>query len=189
MLVSLAAPPAAGADDDPMRTVRDPQSRFTIDVPRSWQVTTGGGNPALVAVAPADHAGLLPATVNVIVYDLPAAISPATCVRESQRFMRLAIGAVSPLSQGPGSVARLPAYAQAYTWRTKSGEERRSLEVCLLVGRRAILMIGTTANVPDRIHDDLPILDLIIHSLRPALRVPEPDHPAPPGRDRDGMGM
>lgn len=159
----------------PYRTVRDLDNRFTIEVPAQWKVTTSRGDPAVSAVSSPSPDGGLPASLVVIVRDLPMAISPETCVYEARYVMRRALQRYASVTAGPDHVGSLPAWSHAYIWTTKTGEERRSVQVCVTVGRRAILAIGTTANRPARLHDDMPLLNRSIQSLRPAAMPSDPD--------------
>jgi len=156
------------------RTVHDINNRFTIEVPAAWKVTTSRGDPALSALASSTD-GSLPASLVVIVRDLPVAITAETCVSEAQYVMRRAIQRYASVAVGPDRIGSLPAWSHAYIWTTKTGEERRSIQTCVTVGRRAILAIGTTANRPARLRDDMPALTRAIQSLHPAAIPSEPD--------------
>ncbi|MHB8732310.1 MAG: DcrB/PsbP domain-containing protein [bacterium] len=179
---AVAMPPAAVRADtlgtrEPggsYRTVRDLDNRFTIAVPAAWKVTTSRGDPALSAVAPPTDGGL-PASLVVIVRDLPLAITPETCVYEAQYVMRRAIQRYTSVAVGPDHIGALPAWSHAYIWTARTGEERRSVQVCVTVGRRAILAIGTTSNRPARLRDDMPALTRAIQSLQPAANPSEPE--------------
>jgi hypothetical protein len=162
--------------DEPYRTVHDFDNRFTIAVPAAWKVTTSRGDPALAAVSSSPDGGL-PASLVVIVRDLPVAISAETCVYEAQYVMRRAIQRYASVAAGPDHIGALPAWSHAYIWTAKTGEERRSVQVCVTVGRRAILAIGTTANQPARLRDDMPALTRSIQSLRPAPISSDPESP------------
>jgi len=165
--------PGAGAT---YRTVRDIDNRFTIMLPAAWKVTTSHGDPALTAVSPPADAGL-PASLVIIVRDLPVPISPETCVYQAQYVTRRAIQRYASLDAGPEHVGALPAWSHAYVWTSKTGEERRSIQVCVTVGRRAILAIGTTGNRAARVRDDMPELMRCIQSIRPATGSSAPEQP------------
>jgi hypothetical protein len=76
----------------------------------------------------------------------------------------------------------LPAWSRAYTWTARNGEERRSIQTCVTVGRRAILAIGTTANRPARLRDDMPDLIRAIQSPRP-VAIPSGPEPTQGGHN------
>jgi len=166
------------------RLVHDPADRFTIAVPVSWNVRTSSGDPAVVATGP-PRAGELPETVNIIAHDTIVGMSSENCVREAARVMRV-FGhiAFATVSEGPTTVGDLPGYTHAYTWRTKDGEDRWSLQVCVVINREAFVMTGTTTNTATRIEEDAPLLIKIMGTFRLTARGRE-SAPAPQsGGDR-----
>jgi hypothetical protein len=158
--------------------VSDVNNRFTIGVPVNWQVKTSSGDPALAATAPAP-AGLAPDSVNVIVRDTPMALSPETCVQEAQGVLKYIIHSYTTVSQGPETVASLPAYSYAYDWQTKTGEPRRSIQVCTTIGHRAFMIIGTTGNTPGKVRTVMPEISQIINTFRPMSQQVEPPVSSP----------
>lgn len=172
MAVLLARPDASGWSMV-LRTVRDPGARFTIRVPATWEVHTSSGYVVIEAIAPVS-AGQTPSSVDVIVRDLPAAISAESCVHQAETLMRYVIPSFRTLDESPKTIGGLPGYSHAYTWRTRDGEERRSLQVCVTLGNRAFVVIGTTGNTPVRVRRDMPTLTRIIETLHPNPFSPEP---------------
>ncbi|HEX4835334.1 MAG TPA: hypothetical protein VFW01_03265 [bacterium] len=172
MAVLLARPDASGWSMV-LRTVRDPGARFTIRVPETWEVHTSSGYVVIEAIAPVS-AGQTPSSVDVIVRDLPAAISAESCVHQAETVMRYVIPSFRTLDESPKTIGGLPGYSHAYTWRTRDGEERRSLQVCVTLGNRAFVVIGTTGNTPVRVRRDMPTLTRIIETLHPNPFSPEP---------------
>ncbi len=167
-----------------LRTVTDVENRFTISVPATWHVQTSTGDPAVEADAPAAPAGATPDSVNVIVRDMPVPLSPESCVQEAGRVLRYVLHAYTTVSQGPDKIGDRPAYAHAYIWRTKAGEERWSVMECVTEGRRAFVMIGTTQNSPDRVRKELPVLTTIIGTLRLAVVQPEAPKTGPKSNEK-----
>lgn len=182
VLVILALPPAAVRADPPdagaagasYKTVRDLADRFTIEVPAGWKTTLSRGDPALAAIAPSTDEDL-PASLDVIVRDLPVPINAETCIYEAQFVMRRAIQRYASVTAGPDHVGSLPAWSHVYIWTAKTGQERHSIQTCVTVGRRAIVAIGTTANRAERLRDDMPVLTRAMQSLRPAGAPSDPD--------------
>lgn len=166
-----------------LQTIQDPAARFTIRVPATWQVVTSSGDPVVEARSPVP-VGQTPSTVDVIVRDMRAALSPESCVRQAETVMRYVIPSFKTLSESPKTIGGLPAYAHAYTWLTRGGEERRSLQVCVTIGQRAFVVIGTTGNTPDRVRHDMPTLTQIIETLHPNPVLPEPGVLAPASRNQ-----
>jgi hypothetical protein len=165
----LGGGPAAGQSWE-TRLVHDPAERFTIAVPVSWNVKTSSGNPSVVATGPL-RPGELPETVNVIAHDTIVDMSPRSCVREAERVMRV-FGhiAFATVSEGPTTIGDLSGYSHAYTWRTTSGEDRWSLQVCVVVNHEAFVMTGTTTNTAARVEQDAPLLAKILGTFKPAAR-------------------
>lgn len=176
-----AAPPLAS------QVVKDPQNRFAIAVPADWsvQTSTGARSPAVTAKAPAVQ-GQLPDSVDVIAQDLPTAISPQGCAGEAAQVMRFTIHQWTTLNEGPAMLAGLPAYSRSYTWRASVGQVRRSIQTCVTMGRRAFVVVGTTANTQGSIQQDLPRLQRIMGTFRPnTTNLPDTHGPATP-RPQDG---
>jgi len=170
---------ARGAEPLPLRTVRDPQGRFTIDVPVVWQVESSYRDVAVSAKSP-PMPGELSDTVDVIVRDLPLAISAENCGRQVAQLMRLIIHNWETLSEGANTLAGLSAYSRTYTWQTKTGQGRRSVQTCAVKERRAFVLIGTTMNTPDHVNDDLPEIVRIMSTFRPVTSsAPEPNENVP----------
>jgi hypothetical protein len=176
--LALLSAPGARADTA-LQTVRDLQDRFTIDVPAGWTVKASRGDPALEVLGPPPE-GALPASLDVIVRDLPVAISPETCIAEAGLVMRRGIPFYTTVTRGPMRIGALAGYSHAYVWQSHTGEERRSLQVCVAVGRRTVLVIATTGNLPARVRDDMPLLLRAIQTLR---LVPPREQPERPGGD------
>jgi hypothetical protein len=165
-LVGAAAEGAAPLP--PSHVVKDPQNRFTIAVPADWnvQTSTGARTPAVAAKAPA-VSGQLPNSVDVITQDLPTALSPQGCAGEAAQVMRFTIHQWTTLHEGPATLAGLPAYSRSYTWRASVGQVRRSIQTCVTMGRRAFVVVATTANTQGSIEQDLPRLQQIMETFRP----------------------
>ncbi len=151
---------------DGFRAVADPHDRFTISVPRTWQVRTSDGDPSVEAKSPAPT-GALPDTLDVIARDFSTTLTAEECVQKAEWLMRLASVDFKTVEKRPGSLAGLNAFAHAYTWRTRSGADRRSYQVCVTVNRRVFVLIGSTANDPTYVRDRLPVLQRMIETFRP----------------------
>ncbi len=168
-----AAPPAAS------HVVKDPENRFTIAIPADWNVhtSTGGRSPAVAAISP-PAPGQLSDSVDVIAQDLPIALSPQGCAGQVAQIMRFTIHEWTTLHEGPATLAGLPAYSRSYTWRTSAGQDRRSVQTCVTMGRRAFVIVGTTANAQGDIQEHLAKLDQIMATFRPnAMNLPETQGP------------
>lgn len=183
-VAALAAVPAApGAGASPGgKTVRDAGNRFTIEIPPTWGVYPPGRGQALLARGPAP-AGALRDTLDVIVEDTATPLSPAACVGEAERFMRLAIHSWTDLGSAPTTVGGRPAYEHTYVWQASTGNQRRSVQVCVTQGRRAFMLIGTTENTPALVSAGMPVIMRIIDTFRI-----NPEAPPPAPLDRGSQG-
>jgi len=137
---------------------RDPEARFTINVPATWIVKTSRGDLAVEATAP-NQGPEPPDSVDVVAHDLPMAISAKTCVDKAAWVMRV-LGHIpyTTVREGPMPIGTLAGYAHAYTWKTRAGDDRWSLQVCVVAGLYAYVITGTTTNTPARVEEAAPLL-------------------------------
>lgn len=166
---------AAGLDLIPFQ---DAEGRFLISVPPTWRVDQSRNDPVFSAKSPEPPGTAAPDTVEVFVRDMLFPPSPEGCARQVAWAMRMTIREWTTLSEGPDSIGGLAAYSRAYVWRLRDGEERRSVQTCVPLGRRVFVIIGTTQNTPDRVAQILPELTRIIGTFRPG-RAPVPPAPDP----------
>jgi hypothetical protein len=151
-----------------LSVVKDPERRFTIAVPVNWKVhTSTSARAAAVSAESPAVPGQLPDSVDVITQDLPVAISPQGCAEKAAQVMRFTIHSWGTLHEGSATLAGLPAYSRSYTWRTRGGQDRRSVQTCVTLGRRAFVIVGTTANTQSGVQQDLPNLEQIMATFRP----------------------
>jgi hypothetical protein len=181
--VLLSAAPSGPAGALELQSVRDGHGRFTISLPTTWQIDQSRTDRALSAKS-AEPPGTPPDSVEVFIRDMAFPVSPEACAGQVAWAMRITIHQWTTLSEGPDSIGGLPAYSRTYTWHVKSGEEHRSLQTCVPVGRRVFVIIGTTMNTPERIAQIFPELTRMIGTFRPASA---PDQSAP-GQNPSGGG-
>jgi hypothetical protein len=167
---------AAGMELVPMQ---DSDGQFLISAPPAWRVDWSRKDPVFSAKSP-EPRGTSPDTLEVFVRDMPLPLTPEGCLSQVTWVMRMTIHTWTTLSEGPDTIGGLAAYSRAYTWRLKTGEERRSIQTCVTLGRRMFVIIGTTANTPRRVAHHLPELARMIASFRPG-RAPLPADPDPRG--------
>jgi hypothetical protein len=148
-----------------LRPVRDPQNRFMISVPVSWEIRTSNW-AAISALSPAP-AGEMPDSLEIVVKDLPSPISAEACVHRVEQVMRYTIHAFTTLHEGPDEVAGLQAFSHSYSWRTRTGVDRRSHQVCVTIGRRVFVLIASTTDTPDHVRENMPALQRIMTTFRP----------------------
>jgi len=186
--VAIAVPAAAvpaTVQTVELTPVRDPQNRFTIDVPSTWHVTTQTKNPAVEAKSPA-ATSQLPDSLDVTVYDWMAAISPRECVSESDVVLRFMIHTWTTVSEGPLAIGGQPAYGRVYDWKTASAEPRRSVEVCMTHNNRVYVAVGTTENTSEKVAATIPLRQRAIATLQPNLANAPAPRLTPGSHDQHG---
>ena len=164
-----------------LKIVRDPLGRFTINVPATWNVETSTSSRAAAVKATAPATSGLPDSVDVIVQDMPTALSPQACVGQADTVMRFTIHSWTTVRQGATTLGGLPAYSRVYDWRVNTGQERESVQSCVTRGRRAFMVVGTTTNTPTTVRQKFPQLQQIMNTFRPLASAPPPGAPATPG--------
>ncbi len=167
-----------------LKIVRDPLGRFTISVPATWNVETSTSSRAAAVKTTAPPTSGLPDSVDVIVQDMPTALSPQACIGEADTVMRFTIHSWTTVRQGATTLGGLPAYSRVYDWRVKTGQERESVQSCVTRGRRVFMVVGTTANAPTNVRQNLPQLQQIMNTFRPLASAPPPAEPTAPGPGR-----
>lgn len=187
-MVMVAVSATTAVRGQPLLTVRDPENRFTIGVPGTWHVDTStpGGVPVLSAKAPAPN-GQLSDSVYVTVEDFATPITPSACASRVAVVMWFIIHTWTTLKEGPTTLDRMPAYTREYVWRTGAGASRRSVQICVTLGPRAFLLIGTTADTPTAVQQDLPQIERIMATFRPVpplFPLPPPSTRLTPGQNR-----
>jgi hypothetical protein len=176
-----SAPVVAQSSAAAQVLVKDPENRFTIMVPSNWSVQTSTSARAPAVSAKSRVAsGQLPDSVDVITQDLPTPINAQECGDKITMVMRFTIRRWTTLHEGATTFLGMPAFSRAYTWRTNAGQDRRSDQTCVTMGRRAFVVIGTTAN--DQRGAPRDQLQRIIATFHPnAVTLPPSDHPGVPG--------
>jgi hypothetical protein len=164
-----------------LKNVRDPLGRFVISVPATWNVQTStSSRAAAVKTAAPTPSGGLPDSVDVIVQDTFSPLSPQACIGEADTVMRFTIHKWTTVQQGVTTLGGLPAYSRAYVWRAPTGQQRESVQSCVTIGRRAFVIVGTTANTPINVRQNLPQLKQIMNTFRPLAGAPPPAAPTNP---------
>ena len=167
VLLSIAVSELAAAQS-PMQPVADPRGRFTIDFPGDWHVVRPeSGMIAVLGVATASD-GPNPASVNVVVEDIPRAISPQTYARLSERMLQAVFHNYTPIESGAAVIAGLPAYYRYFTWQPNVGRPLYQVQAYFTIGRRGFVITGSTWNDPAYTRRYVPVIAQIIETFRPA---------------------
>jgi hypothetical protein len=122
--------------------------------------------PAVLGAAPA-RAGEVPASVIVVVEDLPKALTAQGFAQAAGRLLRDTIQGFTPIQEGTTSIAGRPAYYRYYAWRTNTGSAYYELQLYVTVQKRGFVVTGSTLYDAQRIRRDVPIITLILQSFRP----------------------
>ncbi len=156
------AQPAPGS----LRDVRDPGERFSIGVPAGWEVqTNAGGSPAVILGAPAT-AREFRLNVNVVTQTLPTPLSPEAFGKGSEGRLRPLFRAYTRVQEGPAEIGGRAAYYRYFIAESAAGDPVYVVQVYFTAGRTAFVVTGSTANDPDRLRTDLPVIARIIDSFR-----------------------
>lgn len=181
LIVAMGVPGPVAAQSTNLTTVRDPQNRFTIDVPAGWSVQTQSKNPSVTAKSAAPKT-TLPDSLQVTVYDWATPISAQDCISESDIVLRYAIHTWTTVTQGPVTIAGQPGYSRVYNWTAGNGEPRQSVETCVTHSNRVYVAVGTTDNMSAKVSATMPLLQHSIATLQPNLtKAPATTSPAKPG--------
>ena len=166
-LLSIAVSELADAESS-MQSIADPKGRFTIDFPGDWHVVRPeGGMIAVLGVATAQE-GPNPASVNVVVEEIPRTMSPQTYAALSERMLRMVFHNYTTIEDGAATIAGLPAYYRYFTWQPNIGKVLYQVQVYFTVGRRGFVITGSTWNDPVHTRRYVPIIAQIIETFRPA---------------------
>ena len=167
IVVCVAALRPACARPADMQRVADPKGRFTISFPSDWRVVRSAeAMPAVLGAAP-PGAGEDPATVYVIVEDLPQALSAQGYAQAAGRLLRDTVQGFAPIQEGATKIAGRPAYYRYYTWRANTGSAYYELQLYVTVQKRGFQVTGTTLYDAQRMRKDVPTLTLILQSFHP----------------------
>jgi hypothetical protein len=186
VLVCAAALPPACARPVEMQRVADPKGRFTISFPPDWRVARSAeAMPAVLGAAPA-RPGEVPASVNVVVEDLPLALSAQGYAQAAGRLLRDTVRGFAPIQEGATSIAGRPAYYRYYTWHANTGSAYYELQLYVTVQKRGFVVTGSTLYDAQRMRKDVPTLTLILQSFHPSEipgRTTNPSRQANPGSE------
>jgi hypothetical protein len=182
IIAALATTGSVTAQNLTLKAVRDPQNRFSIDVPASWTVTVQTKNPSVEAKSPAPKPSALPDSLDVTVYDWRVPISAQDCISQSDLVLRYVIHTWTTVKEGPATIGGQPAYSRVYNWKASNGELRQSVETCVTHGSRVYVAVGTTENTSAKINTTMPVLEHAIATLQPNIaNVPTETAPVKPG--------
>jgi hypothetical protein len=86
----------------------------------------------------------------------------------SARLMDTVFHHFTVIREGSATIARRPAYYRYYTWETNAGLVLYQAQAYFTAGRQGFVITGTTANDPDRVRRDIPIIVQIVETFDPS---------------------
>jgi len=144
--------------------VTDPQGRFAMTFPQTWEVATrADGLIVLVAAGPA-QGGHRP-TVNVVVEPLPEPMPPATYAARAEPLAAITFHGYTVVKQGSATIAGRPAYYRYFTWEPNNAAPLYQLQAYFTFGRSGYVLTGSTINQPDSIQRDIPLIVQILDTF------------------------
>ena len=179
VLVWAAPVSHATAQSPQTQTIADRHGRFTIDFPMNWEISAReSGMPSVIGLAPGAVGDFRP-SVNVVVEDLPRAMSASEYADLNQRTLSEVFRAFKVLEQGPTTLGGQQAFYRYFTWTPNSGRAIYQVQVYLTIGEVAFVVTGTTENDPGSISRDIPVISQIIATFKPTTST---GHPSPQAR-------
>ncbi len=158
------AQPAPGG----LRDVRDPGGRFSIGAPADWEVqANAGGSPSVILAAPSPP-GEFRLNINVVAQTLRTPLSSEAFGRGSESGLRASFHAYTIVQEGRAEIGGRAAYYRYFTAEPTTGISVYVVQVYFTAGQTAFVVTGSTANDPDRLRTDLPVIARIIDSFRVA---------------------
>ncbi|HLJ59384.1 MAG TPA: DcrB-related protein [bacterium] len=170
VLAAVACIMAAGtgfvrAQSSLAQIVTDPQGRFAMTFPQTWEVATrADGLIVLVAAGPA-QGGYRP-TVNVVIEPLQEPMPPATYAARAEPLAASVFHGYTVLQQGSATIAGRPAYYRYFTWEPNNTAPVYQLQAYFTSGRSGYVVTGRTLNQPESIQRDMPLIVQILDTFR-----------------------
>lgn len=183
VFVAVCSVPVNAAS--PMQTVADPNGRYTIKFPPSWQVVSMNATPVageivnqlgknffsmLMAIDPGASADA-PTVLMVMGMELPRAIAPRTFGLMTQESMGDRLGqrfkAVTVVQEGTATIAKRPAFYRYFTMQDKDGQEFYGVMAFFTVDKTGYMIFGFTENNPATVQKSFGDVSRILETFRP----------------------
>lgn len=178
LVAAFAAPVNAGP---PAQTVTDPNGRYTIRFPASWEVVSLNAKPVageiarqlgknffsmLVAIDPGASAAA-PTVLMVMGMELPTAISPRTFGLMTQESMGEEFKAFSVVREGTATIAKRPAFYRYFTMQDRDGEDYYGVMAFFTINKTGYVIFGFTENNPATVRQSFGEVSRILETFRP----------------------
>jgi hypothetical protein len=165
----------------PTSTVTDPNGRYTIRFPQSWQVVSMNANPVageianqldknffsmLMAVDPGAPSAA-PTVLMVMSMELPTAISPRTFGLMTQESMGEKFKQYTLVQEGTATIAQRPAFYRYFTMVDKDGDEFYGVMAFFTVAKTGYVIFGLTQNNPLTVRRSFGEVSRVLETFHP----------------------
>ena len=165
----------------PVSTISDPNGRYTIQLPKSWEVVSMNANP--VAGAIADQLGknflsmlmaidpgapsTAPTVLMVMGMQLPVAVSPRTFGLMTQESMGNKFKRYTLIQEGTATIAKRPAFYRYFTMVDKDGDEFYGVMAYFTVDKTGYVIFGMTQNNPATVRQSFGEVSRVLETFHP----------------------
>ncbi len=164
-----------------MQTVADPNGRYTLRFPASWEVVSMNAKPVageivrqlgkdffsmLMAIDPGAPSAA-PTMLMVMGMELPTAISPRTFGLMTQESMSDKFKAFTIVQEGTATIAKRPAFYRYFTMQDPDGDEYYGVMAFFTVGKTGYIIFGFTENNPVTVRKSFGDVSRILETFRP----------------------
>jgi predicted Zn-dependent protease len=167
LAVLLVAPVQAAPGTGWVR-FRHPSYGFTINYPQGWEVLSGEGTAAFVAIGPA-VAGVAGARLGLVVVTarVPQNATLDAAAADLQRQLERSAGAMQILRTDRFDHRGIPALMTYVVRKTPQGIEQYAILMILTTGGRGYAVLGTTATGSARLADETTLLQRAMLTFQP----------------------
>jgi hypothetical protein len=181
LLVAAFAVPANANPEPAMRTVTDPNGRYTIKFPQSWEIVSMNAKPVageivnqlgknffsmLMAVEPAAPSAA-PTMLMVMGMELPVAISPRTFGLMTKESMGDKFKQFTIVQEGTATIAKRPAFYRYFTMQDRDGDEYYGVMAFFTVGKTGYVVFGFTQNNPATVRESFGEVSRVLETFHP----------------------
>ena len=181
VLLALCAGPARA--EPGMQTVADPNGRYTIRFPQSWEIVSMNAKPLggeimrhfnqnffsmLMAIDPGASAQA-PTMLMVMSMELDHAVSPRTFGLMTRESMGKKFEAFNIVQEGTATIAKRPAFYRYFTM-LKDGEEFYGVMAYFTVEKTGYIVFGMTQNNPATVRESFGNVSRILETFHPTAK-------------------
>lgn len=181
LLIAAFSVPANAKAEPPMQTVADPNGRYTIKFPPSWEVVSMNAKPVageivnqlgknffsvLMAIDPGAPSAA-PTMLMVMGMELPVAISPRTFGLMTQDSMGEKFKQYTIVQEGTATIAKRPAFYRYFTMQDKDGDEFYGVMAFFTIGKTGYVIFGFTQNDPATVRASFGEVSRVLETFRP----------------------